>query len=138
MKLKFRSAGGIPTFPILIGIAIIIIFFLVNVNEKLGYIFGIMLLADLLMKNMGPWNTPKLDIEGDNIRLRDVFVGIAAYGAFILVVALITPIFQGLIFNTPQQSVFASMASQTPVLAGCVVIHRKPAFFGLPGLIGQP
>jgi len=117
MKLNFRSAGGIPTFPVLIGVAIVVIFFLVNVNEKLGYIFGIMLLVDVIAKSLGPWNTPKVDIEGDSIRLRDVFVGVAAYGAFILVVALITPIFQGLIFNTPQQSVFTSLALQTPVLA---------------------
>jgi len=120
MAKSFFSMGGkpIPTFPILIAIAIVIIFFLVNVNEKLGYIFGIMLLADVAMKNIGPWNkSQKFDIERDNLRLRDLFVGIAAYGIFILVVALITPIFQGLIFNAPQQSVFASMAAQTPVLA---------------------
>lgn len=119
---QYVSVFGTPvsTQTVAYVISIILLFFLVNVNRDLGIIFGIMIVVDFLMYNFGSWRT-KFPFEKDAARLKDVAMGVTAYGLFILIAAVVAAIVAGVATMGPTQSVFASMAAQTPILGDSVI-----------------
>lgn len=96
-------------------LAVVLLFLLINFNEKLGIIFSFMLIADLfILKENGSLSFP---IEKDDVRGIDFVLAIMAYAGFILLSTLISGVFQGqAALATPLNSVFERLAAATPIL----------------------
>jgi len=105
------------TMAILVGI--VLAFMLINFNEKLGLVFGFLVLLDTAMILLTDSQVNYFGPERDITRFKDIITGVFGYAIFIIFAAVIgSVVIGGSLIEAPLQAVFMKLQSTQPVLEG--------------------
>lgn len=108
---------------ITIVLGFILTFLLINFNVQLGQIFGFIALFDfitIIIITKFQNRNLRLPSEHDDRRINDLIVGTIGYGLFVVISTIAVPLLT--VTKEPFQSVFSTLASSTPVLAGSDIL----------------
>ena len=116
MKRSFGALfAAIAENPLTLFLGVVLLFLLINFNEKLGLIYSFMLIFDWMFIIS---NKPNYPFEKDTFRAKDWLFAITAVVVFYFSSTIIVTIVQGLAsFGSPLASVFSKLAATTPILS---------------------